>query len=149
MGPTWVLSAPCLPHEPCYQGCYSIILELADSAVLALVCGKAQIRFVALQGIITNHRGIELASQIAKSIGPTWDPPGSCRPQMGPMLSPWTLYQGSLPWLACCYMYILWYKLVMRHIQTSLFNITNLCVEMDKGRNRLTVSTIYCTSSEK
>ena len=22
MGPTWVLSAPCGPHEPCYQGCY-------------------------------------------------------------------------------------------------------------------------------
>ena len=21
MGPTWVLSAPCWPHEPCYQGC--------------------------------------------------------------------------------------------------------------------------------
>ena len=23
--------------------------------------------------------------------GPTWGPPGSCRPQMGPMLAPWTL----------------------------------------------------------
>ena len=25
---------------------------------------------------------------------PTWGPPGSCRPQMGPMLTPWTLLSG-------------------------------------------------------
>ena len=29
--------------------------------------------------------------QIAKFMGPTWAPSGSCRPQMGPMLAPWTL----------------------------------------------------------
>ena len=29
--------------------------------------------------------------QIAKFMGPTWGPPGSCRPQMGPMFAPWTL----------------------------------------------------------
>ena len=33
-------------------------------------------------------------SQIAKFMGPTWDPPGSCRHQMGPMLAPWTLLSG-------------------------------------------------------
>ena len=33
-------------------------------------------------------------SQTAKFIGPTWGPPGSCRPQMGPMLAPWTLLSG-------------------------------------------------------
>ena len=27
----------------------------------------------------------------SKVHGPTWGPPGSCRPQMGPMLAPWTL----------------------------------------------------------
>ena len=27
-------------------------------------------------------------------LGPTWGPPGSCRPQMGPMLAPWTLLSG-------------------------------------------------------
>ena len=27
-------------------------------------------------------------------MGPTWSPPGSCRPQMGPMLAPWTLLSG-------------------------------------------------------
>ena len=33
-------------------------------------------------------------SQIAKFIGPTWGPPGSCRPQMGPILARWTLLSG-------------------------------------------------------
>ena len=28
-------------------------------------------------------------------MGPTWGPPGSCRPQMGPMLAPWTLLSGK------------------------------------------------------
>ena len=27
-------------------------------------------------------------------MGPTWGPPGSCRPQMGPMLAPWTSISG-------------------------------------------------------
>ena len=36
----------------------------------------------------------KLVTQIAKFMGPTWGPPGSCRPQMGPMLSPWTLLSG-------------------------------------------------------
>ena len=35
-------------------------------------------------------------SQIANFMGPTWGPPGSCRPQMGPMLVPWTLLSGVL-----------------------------------------------------
>ena len=34
--------------------------------------------------------------QITKFMGPTWGPPGSCRPQMGPMLAPWTLLSGRL-----------------------------------------------------
>ena len=33
-------------------------------------------------------------SQIAKFMGPTWGPSGSCRPQMGPMSAPWTLLSG-------------------------------------------------------
>ena len=35
-----------------------------------------------------------MTSLIKKYMGPTWGPPGSCRPQMGPMLSPWTLLFG-------------------------------------------------------
>ena len=33
-------------------------------------------------------------SQIAKFMGTTWGPPGPCRPQMSPMLAPWTLLSG-------------------------------------------------------
>ena len=35
-----------------------------------------------------------LRSQITKLMGPTWGPSGSCRPQTGPMLSPWTFLSG-------------------------------------------------------
>ena len=35
-------------------------------------------------------------TQIARFTGPTWGPPGSYRPQMGPMLAPWTLLSGYL-----------------------------------------------------
>ena len=35
-----------------------------------------------------------MSSQIKKVLWPTWGPPGSCRPQMGPMMSPWTLLWG-------------------------------------------------------
>ena len=32
----------------------------------------------------------------SKFVGPTWGPPGSCRPQMGTMLAPRTLLSGGL-----------------------------------------------------
>ena len=46
-------------------------------------------------------------TQIAKFMGPTWGPPGSCRPQIGPMLAPWTLISGKLQvsdlvWITSC-----------------------------------------------
>ena len=34
-----------------------------------------------------------LVTQIARFIGPTWGPPGPCRPQM---LAPWTLLSGNV-----------------------------------------------------
>ena len=30
-------------------------------------------------------------------MGPTWGPPRSCRPHVGPMLAPWALLSGLLP----------------------------------------------------
>ena len=36
------------------------------------------------------------SSQIAKFMGLTWGPPGSCQPQVGPMLAPWTFLSGRL-----------------------------------------------------
>ena len=39
-------------------------------------------------------------SHRARFMGQTWGPPGSCRPQMGPMLAPWTLLSG------CCWLWL-------------------------------------------
>ena len=41
--------------------------------------------------------GWYLTSQIAKFMGPNMGPIWSCRPQMGPMLDPWTLLSGIMP----------------------------------------------------
>ena len=45
----------------------------------------------------TNYLAKSQETQITKLMGPTWGPPGSCRPQMGPMLAPWTLLSGNIP----------------------------------------------------
>ena len=37
---------------------------------------------------------INISYQIARFLWPTWGPPGSCRPQMGPMFAPWILLSG-------------------------------------------------------
>ena len=39
---------------------------------------------------------LNIKSQIAKFMGPTWGPPGSCRPQAGPMLAHKPCYQGYI-----------------------------------------------------
>ena len=44
---------------------------------------------------------LSIPSQIAKYMGPTWGPPGSFRPQVGPMLAPWTLLSGSISQEPC------------------------------------------------
>ena len=39
------------------------------------------------------------SSQMARFMGPTWGPPGSCQPQIGPILAQWTLLSG----IGCLY----------------------------------------------
>ena len=39
---------------------------------------------------------IQSIIQIARFEGPTWGPPGSYRPQMGPILAPWTLLSENI-----------------------------------------------------
>ena len=46
-----------------------------------------------------------IPTQIAMFMVPTWGPPGTCRPQIGPMLAPWTLLSG-LYYAHCPYMWI-------------------------------------------
>ena len=38
---------------------------------------------------------------IARLMGPTWSPPGSCRPQVGSMFTPWTLVSGDGLYVNC------------------------------------------------
>ena len=33
--------------------------------------------------------------------GPTWGPPGTCRPQVGPILAPWALLSGQCTMMLC------------------------------------------------
>ena len=47
---------------------------------------------------MNSHGFYAMLPQIAKFMGQTWGPPGSCQPQMGPMLAPWTLLSGVV-WL--------------------------------------------------
>ena len=48
-----------------------------------------------------DSNSIIITTQIAKFMEPTWSPPGSYWPQMGPMLAPWTLLSGHL-WSEHC-----------------------------------------------
>ena len=48
--------------------------------------------------IFTTNRDMMMTPQVTRFMGPTWGPPGSCRPQMGPVLSPWTLLSGPIRW---------------------------------------------------
>ena len=46
-------------------------------------------------------------TQIARFVWPTWGPPWSCRPQVGPILAPWTLLSGkpSMVQMKACHMF--------------------------------------------
>ena len=43
----------------------------------------------------TNIHRVHLTTQIARFMRPTWGPPGSFRPQVGPTLATWTLLSGD------------------------------------------------------
>ena len=53
-----------------------------------------KVDYVFAFAVISQH-GDVAGTQIMKFMGPIWGPPGSCRPQMGPMLAPWTLLSGK------------------------------------------------------
>ena len=57
-------------------------------------------------------------TQIARFTWPTWGPPGSCRPQLGPMLAPWTLLSG----------HYLSEKLISVSLESSCYNVEILGV---------------------
>ena len=46
----------------------------------------------------------------SKFMGPTWGPPGSCRPQLGPVLAPWTLLSGNTSYVDVILPYLFFKK---------------------------------------
>ena len=76
---------------------YSIIKRYMDWSRLGLWLGpnlEHWLSFVLKRtkfDLLLSHSKI---SQIARFMGPTWDPPGADRTQVGPMLAPWTLLSG-------------------------------------------------------
>ena len=48
--------------------------------------------------------GIDTGPQTAMFTRPTWGRPGSCPPQVGPMLAPWILLSRGLPLVSCFYL---------------------------------------------
>ena len=61
--------------------------------------------------------------QITSFTWPTWGPPGSCRPQIGPTLAPWTLLSGTTKRELCVYFLTctLLMKKLSRDIADSLY----------------------------
>ena len=105
----------CLNFDISYHGTLIVATKIYTNGFwfvnsLAYVRSCCDFRYIILKHILgINFLGIskkklpqvnatlpQTITQIAKFTGPTWGPPGSCRPQMAPMLAPWTLLSGKL-----------------------------------------------------
>ena len=75
----------------------SIVVDFAQSLSSYSYWGIC----VMVSVVVKQHWHIRrVDTQIARLMGPTWDPSGADRTQVGPMLSPWTLL-GSRWWHQC------------------------------------------------
>ena len=63
------------------------------------------------------------SAQIARSMGPTWGPLGSCRPQVGPILAPWT----SLSICISCYTLFL-QLIFIQELMQNFFHHNWMCM---------------------
>ena len=88
LGHHWTSQCPgtCRP-EATYKNTVEILASIAKILSNIHIPVVWNIRYIM-------HLQLTVISQIARFMGPTWGPPGSCRPQMGPMLAPWTLLSG-------------------------------------------------------
>ena len=73
-------------------------------------------------------------TQITKFMGPTWGPPGSCRPQMSPMLTLWTLLSGllnlTMPILTKCeWYYFNWYSILSGHLTDMKYQVQSYVLQ--------------------
>ena len=58
-------------------------------------------------------------TQMLKFMWPTWGPPGSCRPQVGPTLAPRTLLSGMYTWFTFIFCYPHSSALLQMHRETA------------------------------
>ena len=71
--------------------CEILYIETPQSARKGAAC---EVKVCALP-LPSLSYSLSFQPQIAKFMGPTWGPPGSCRSQMGPVLALWTLLSGK------------------------------------------------------
>ena len=67
-------------------------------------------------------------SQIAKFMRPTWDPSGSCRPQMGAMLAPWNLLSWLNVGILISYLDIILHYHVLHLIKSGISDCFFICI---------------------
>ena len=66
-------------------------IRLKDNVVSVNYCWIMWLAWITAGNMPTSYSEIRLKSQIARFKGPTWDPAGADRTQVGPTLAPWTL----------------------------------------------------------
>ena len=96
MGPVctkaWLITTPCTLDTGAYEGWKSI----HNMFTFWLTFERYyQYMFMFYQiWLYDSSKILNMTTQIAWVMAPTWDPPGSWRPQVGPMLAPWILLSG-------------------------------------------------------
>ena len=81
----------------CWTSARITSLEISKGSANKFVVITVFRDFITSLGIDTFAQHFRIrTSQIARFMGPTWGPPGSCWPQMGPILAPWTLLSGLM-----------------------------------------------------
>ena len=100
MGPTWVLSSPGGLHVgPMNFATWELTQDTAKKSKtkhkLWWSVAISTFHVLTINWFYDKFVNHHIDTQIAKFMGPTWFPPGFCRPQMGPMLAPWNLLSGQ------------------------------------------------------
>ena len=76
---------------------------------------------------INSPRSSDAHTQIARFMGPTWEPPGTDSTQVGPMLVPWTLLSGYAS---------LNYAIIGSHHGLSRFSLNEVNLKMPSEKCR-------------
>ena len=81
-----------------WNGCQNLLtISIGTTLAQETACYLTEPTHYLNQTALSQSAGTTITvskSQIAKFMWPTWGLPWSCRPQMGPMLAPWTLLSG-------------------------------------------------------